>query len=251
VCVDETSDNLNCGHCSNVCPPNEICVNGACGELTGGVVYIGSDFATAPSASQRQVLLNAANLASTSPVRVLSYEQYAQAASEAEVNAILTAPNYVVTHSSSPTVVTQPTFTLQNYGVLLVHDQQLAPHNTLKGLGTSWHTALVNYVANGGIVIFLDGGTSTTGAGAAGEMPALATATTLLQVTAHAKLAAGTQVDLNQKNDAVGVKFLHPFSLSANAVSFTTEAPSTSVAYVVTVAQEAGVGPPVVVHKTF
>jgi hypothetical protein len=137
VCVDLSSDDQNCGHCSNKCPANEICVNGACGQLTGGVVYIGSDFATAPSASQRQVLLNSANLASTSPIRVLSYEQYAQAAAESEVNAILTKPDYVVTHTSAPTAVTMPTFTLQNYGVLLVHDQALAPHNALKGLGAS------------------------------------------------------------------------------------------------------------------
>ncbi len=134
MCVDTTSDSNNCGSCLFVCPPHETCVGSLCGHVTGGVVYIGDDYSVATGGSQAKVLVNAANIAPTFPVNILSYEKYAQFSSINNVNNILPAPTYNITHTNNdPQVV--GTLTIKNFGVFLVHDQTGASSGALATLG--------------------------------------------------------------------------------------------------------------------
>jgi hypothetical protein len=237
-----------------MCPANQTCFNGRCGHINGAVVYIGSDYSTVSVSdlgSPATALTSAVSLVRKNPIKILSYERYAQAASIAEVNSLLPGPQYAVTHTKVDSFV-HDNLVFSSYSILLVHDQAAAPPGALATLGAYWSPALLTFVASGGIVVMLDGGTSSTDAGAGtGEMPDFSTATTLLNVTSHADVAPDTSLDLNAPGDAVGSGLFWPYGSDANSVSLTTEAPSATVVYVVTVDQDGSAGPPVIVHKTF
>ena len=248
VCVDTTASNDNCGRCGNMCPPTELCIGGVCEQPVGNVVYIGSDYTTDAPAEQQRVLTNSVNLAAALSVRVLSYEQYALPAATAQVDQrILAGSQYSFTILTTSTLPAD--FGAQTYGVLLVHDQASAPAGFLGALGDSWSEALSTFVADGGVLVVLDGGSGT------GEMPDFAYQTELLLVTGHAALGspAPTLVD-NKKSDAVSVGLFNTLSFALPEVSLTLdplEIASPDVDEVITIEQETGIGSPVVVHKTF
>ncbi len=254
-CVDPTSDSSNCGGCANVCT-SQICQNSQCvGATTGGIVFIGHDFeTTAPGTTQARVLSNAVFIPQTNPLRVLSYERYADAVAVSRITTILNGVARQLGRTLNLTETINDadipnTLSLQNFDVLLVPDQPTAPAGALGALGPggggNWGVVLASFAQSGGVVVVLDGGTGV------GEMPAFVTGTGLLTITAQAPVAVGTQLQDVARADVEGIGLVSPYAAGANSVSVTTEAAGGDVVYVVVDSNDAGVGPPVVVHKVF
>lgn len=249
VCTDTTTDPGNCGTCGNVCP-SQLCQNSMCvGSTAGGFVYVGHDYLLTPfGTAQAHVLSNAVLIPQASPLRVLSYERYANATAVARVKAIINGAALQVGRAVNVTstqidgdIPSKLLFT--SFQVLVVQDQPSAPTGALATLGAGWAATLATFTQAGGIVVVLDGGTGT------GEMPAFSTGTGLLSVTAHSPLAVGTPLLDVAPGDVVGIGVISPYGAGRNSVTFTTEASSPSVIYVIEDPSDAGPGAPVVVHK--
>ncbi len=251
ACIDVTEDPLNCGACNVVCA-SQLCDNAACvGAASGGIVYIGHDYTTTlPGTAQARVLSNAVFVAESNPLHVMSYERYARAGAISHVDAILNdvarqvgRTLSIVSTMSDNDVPEQ--LVLPNYDVLLVHDQASAPDGVLAALGANWASTLSTFTLGGGVVIVLDGG------GGIGQMPALATASALLNVSAHAPAAVGTPLLVTSHVDFVGNGVISPYGAGQSSVSLTTEANGGNVVYVVEIGGDAGSNAPIVVHKAF
>jgi hypothetical protein len=250
-CIDVTGDPLNCGACNVVCA-SQLCANSRCvGAATGGIVYIGHDYSTTlPGTAQARVLSNAAFTPQANPLHVMSYERYASASAISHVSAILrnvaTQLGRTLNVRSTTNDTDVPTqLALPGYDVLLVHDQASAPDAALAVLGVSWASTLATFTLGGGVVVVLDGG------GGIGQMPAFATATGLLNVTAHFPVSVGTPLDVSSRLDVIGIGVVSPYGAGQSSVSLMTEANGGNVVYVVEIATDAGGGAPVVVHKAF
>ncbi len=245
-CIDVSSDPDNCGSCGHVCASN-ICVAGKCqGEATGDIVYIGHDFISTPTGSaQAKLLTNAILLAPSTPVRVLSYERYADAQATARLKAILVAAQAQTGRAIVVTSTLIDTDVPQKLGanlvdVLLVADQIAAPPTALATLGASWKTSLAPFTHAGGIFVTLDGASGTA------EMPAFETATGALAVTAHTAMAPGSIVQLVAASDALGTGVVSPFATRKSSSHFATEANAGPVVWVVV---DGASSEPHVVHK--
>ncbi len=245
VCIDPTNDPDNCGSCGKVCPSN-ICVAGKCeGSAPGHVVVIGHDYESAPTtfSSQARVLSNATLLPASNPLRVMSYEQYADAKAVSNAESVTLAEakqlgrtiNYVATTSST---TVSSSLEITAYDVLLVHDQMKAPSGTLAQIGSTWATDgnVAAFLHAGGVVIVLTGGTGTA------EMPALATNANLLATNAQTVITGS--LDVLAPADAIGSGVISPYVPKPSTVSLDTESNGGNVVWVV--AQN---GAPVVVHK--
>lgn len=245
VCVDTSSDPDNCGACGHVCPSN-ACSAGKCvGAAPGHVVVIGHDYETAPStfSSQARVLVNATLMPASNPLRVMSYEEYADPAAVKNAEAVVTGEakqlGRTVTFASvSASQTVSSTIDDAGYDVLLVHDQRSAPVGTLAAIGSSWQSDghVAAFLHTGGVVVVLTGG------GGTGEMPALATSAGLLAVTSQSTVTGSLTV--LAPADAVGSGVVSPYVPKPSTVTLATEANGGDVVWVV--GQN---GAPVVVHK--
>ncbi|MDB4997082.1 MAG: Tryptophan synthase alpha chain [Myxococcaceae bacterium] len=245
-CIDVSSDPDNCGTCGHVCASN-ICVAGKCqGEATGDIVYIGHDYISTPSGSaQAKLLTNAVLLAPTTPVRVLSYERYADAQATARLKTILIAAQAqtgraIVLTSTLVDADVPLKLDARLADVLLVPDQVTAPTTVLAALGASWKTSLAPFTHAGGIFITLDGASGTA------EMPDFETATGALAVSTHTVMAPGSIVQLVAASDALGTGVVSPFATRKSSSHFATEANAGPVVWVVV---DGASSEPHVVHK--
>jgi hypothetical protein len=250
-CLDVTGDPLNCGTCNVVCA-SQLCSNGQCmGAASGGIVYIGHDYATTlAGTAQARVLSNAVFVPSSNPLHVMSYERYASATAINHVDTILgnmarQLGRTLVIHSTTSDDEVRDQLALPTYDVLLVHDQGGAADGALATLGGQWAPTLATFALGGGVVVVLDGG------GGVGQMPAFATGTTMLDVSAHRTTAVGTPLFVSSRSDVVGTAVVSPYGAGQSSVSLTTEPNGGNVVYVVEVAGDAGGNAPVVVHKAF
>ncbi len=249
-CIDVTGDPINCGSCNVVCA-SQLCQNSHCvGAASGGVVYIGHDFTTTlAGTAQARVLSNAVFVSSSNPLHVMSYERYASASAIARVDNVLRTVAgqlgrtlSIRSTANDDDVVTQ--LALPAYDVLLIHDQPAAPDGALAALGAAWAGTLSTFALGGGVIVILDGGAGI------GQMPALATGTGLLGVTAHSPIATGTRLLVSSQTDVVGIGVISPYGAGENSVAMTTEPNIGNVVYVVELPGDAG-ALPVVVHKAF
>ncbi len=247
-CIDVSSDPTNCGACGKVCASN-LCVNGVCqGATPGDVVVIGHDYrAGSPGSAQARLLTNAVLIPSSNPLRILSYERYAEAQSVANVKQLVQSAamgrvlQYTVANDA--TLLASPTLA-QSYDVVLVYDQRDGDAATLQAEGASWKPHLATFAAAGGVVVALDGNAGL------GNMPALLTSAGLLDVAAHTSLTPGSRVAVVAPADRVGTLVASPYGTFQRSVSFTSNEPNGGdVVYVTAVDLNPGVGEPVVVHK--
>lgn len=244
-CVDLTNDPLNCGACGKFCPSN-ICSTSKCqGATPGDVVVIGHDYKDAITGmSQVKVLTNAVFIPTSNPLRVLSYEQFADATNVAHVKALIRAAavgrmvNF--TARSTPASLASPLLSTQ-FDVVLIHDLQGGAPATLGAIGATWAVDLGSFAQSGGVIVALDG------AGGMGGMPELLTGAQLLDIAGHTPLATGSFVSVIAPADRVATLVLSPYGAVARSVTFQPNEPNGG--NVVYVAQDLVLGEPVVVHK--
>ncbi|MBI2388821.1 MAG: hypothetical protein HYV09_04310 [Deltaproteobacteria bacterium] len=246
TCTDLEVDPVNCGGCGKTCPTG-LCNGGKCrGARAGHVVIIGHDYVgAAPSLAVGRVVVNAVFLPPKNPVRVLAYEQYADAAAISSVKAILDAGalgsgrTYVKT-TSTTLVDFRDRLRIDDYDVALIFDQPSAPAGALDTVGADMKLSLDSFSRVGGVVVVLDGG------GGVGQMPSYLTSAALLATTGQTTVT-GKALDVVAPGDAVGVGVLTPYSAPSRSVSLTTtEPPSSSL---ITVVSEPTSSKPVVLHR--
>ncbi len=251
TCIDVTSDPDNCGGCGVVCASG-ICAKGACtGATPGHTVVIGHDYASAGVTSEASLLANAVFLPRTNPLRVLSFEQYADTTQMVHVKAILKAAaqssgrTLTLTPETDYTRVPADLVAVPAYDVVLVYDQPNAPTGTLATIGAAWQTSITKFFIGGGDVVVLDGAS-----GAHPEMATLLTSSGLLLTSSEVPIATGTQLLVVASGDAVGNFVVSPYAAQTDTVSFvTSEANGGNVTYVVDELTTGGLVP-VVIHKT-
>ena len=249
VCVDEQDDPNNCGTCAKKCLSN-LCSGGLCQGVTpGDDVIIGHDFATAvPGSAQARVLTNAVFLPTSNPLRVLSFEHYANVTAVANAKMLVTSAAAAQGKAVQITVSTTDSdipskLTITSFDVLLVYDQANATTGTLATLGASWASTLATYLQAGGDVVTLDGAQGTVQ-----EMPQFLSNAGLLAVSAHTTVTPGTALDVVGPANSVGQGVLSPYGAGQDTARFTTsEQNSTTTAYIVI---EPVSGTPVVIQKT-
>jgi hypothetical protein len=249
VCVDEATDPNNCGACGKFCPSG-ICKRGTCkGSTEGDIVVIGHDYNSYLSTlTAPRLVTNAVFLPTTDPVRVLSFERYADPVSVANVKSILNTEASRTGRRVSYTVSTSdgdiPTeLTIASFDVLFVYDQEAAMPGVLGPLGSSWAKTLGVFTGAGGVIVSLDGAAGTTK-----EMPAFDTKAGLLAIGEHTAIASGTPLEVAAPGDAIGHGVSSPYQAEPGSVYFTTSEPNGGdVTYVVEDTTPKAM--PVVVHK--
>lgn len=248
VCVDGQNDPLNCGACGKTCPSN-LCIAGVCqGATPGDVVVIGHDYRFGgPGSAQARVVQNAALIPSSNPVRVLSYEEDADAQAVANVKDVLNANaagrNLAYTVTNDGAALAAPDLVM-GYDVVLVYDQMTASAAKLGAVGAAAAAPLATFAKAGGVVIVLDG------AAGQGNMPTFLTAAGLLDVPSHASIPNGSQIRVVAPADVVATGVLSPYGSFQRSVTFTTNEPNGgNVIWVGRRAVGAALGNPVIVHK--
>lgn len=249
ACVDTTTDELNCGACGNVCA-SAICASSICTGVApkGHIVTIGHAYgATLEATSQARVLANSAFLSIHNPLRILSYEQYAGSASVSNVESIITQVGTTAGRNVAFTALGNAgdlpqRLTRANVDVLIVHDQRTAPVGGLATIGASWSASLATFLADGGVVIVLDGMAGTTR-----EMNLFLTSSTLLTVPTHTALTVGRPLTVVDPLSSIGAGVVSPYGAGTESASYTS--PETQNAATATIVVDPATHEPVVVHK--
>lgn len=251
TCVNESDDPDNCGTCGKICRSG-FCVGGLCtGTTPGDIVVIGYDYHVSnPEVAQASLVANAAFIPTSNPLRILSFEFYADATSVSNVKEILNAQAAALGRQKNQyTVPVSGTavpaeLSIASYDELIVYDQANASPGVLGALGSTWATALTNFTSAGGVVLSLDGAAGTTQ-----EMPVFNTHAGLLAISSHTALPKNTPLVVLAPANVVGSGVVSPFASELDSVYFTTSVPAGgNVTYVVVDPTSDAGQAPVVVH---
>jgi hypothetical protein len=219
-CVNLLRDPNNCGTCGNRCA-SELCFLATCqGSASGNAFIIGHDFQGATGGDAQTILLRNAVFYNrpTSALRLLSFEQYANAAAVANGKSLLAGDT---TYTATITVSVQGTATdiattgLKNEDAVIIWDQPNAPSGTLGTLGTKWAANLAVFQQQGGIVIVLDADQGV------GQMGQFLTNAGILAVTGQGQYPAGSAADDTQSSIAEGMP-VNEYAVQTNTGWFTT-----------------------------
>jgi len=250
VCRNLDTDPVNCGLCNRVCASG-ICASGNCVGASGGdIVVIGHDYGAPETAAQFRVLANAVFITDVQTVRVLSFEQFADAANVSRVKQQLSAyataqgRGTLFTVSNAAADLAAPDL-FAKYQVVLVYDQGSMDSVTANNAGAAAKLALGSFAKSGGTVVALDG------ARGLGNMPAFITQAGLWDVASHALLPAGTgRVSVVSPADVLSKGVVTPYATAARSVSFASNDPASATQIFVGLS---GVSPafgdPVILHK--
>jgi hypothetical protein len=247
VCVDLRNDPFNCGVCDKTCPSN-ICVAGVCqGTTPGHVVVIGHDYSnTFAGSAQTKVLSNAVFLPAKNPLRVLSFEKWADPSTVATVKSMLAAAalgrTLQYTTSNDDADLRSP-LKLSRASVVIIYDQRQMSQSEALAAGPRWAAPLHTFNQEGGTIVVLDG---TDGLG---QMPELLRSARLLDVASHSALTSGSQVTVVAPFDQVGLGVLSPYGVAARSVTFRSNEPAGPHVTFVVRDGLSGLGDPIVVHK--
>ena len=244
VCIAVDSDAANCGACGKICPSN-ICINGECqGATPGDVVLIGHDYTDAFAGSaQTKVLVNTLSIPTTDPIRVLSFEDGADAAAVAQLKNLATASikdrKVKFTRAAAASSLASTSLG-RNYDIVIINDASAVNPVTT---GASWASPLNTFAQKGGVVLAIDLGTSA--------MPQLLSSAGLLTVSGHTRLPVDTHLMVTAAADVVGAQVLSPYAAFGPPVSFQgVPAPSPDFNWVVRVTKpDDTAGDPVVIHR--
>lgn len=252
TCVDTDTDPLNCGQCNKVCV-SLLCQTGTCvGNAAGHLVVIGHDYASPIpfGGAQARVVANAVFIPTKNPLRVFSFEHYAQPAAANRVKGIVSqvaslqgrTVNYTAVNADSDVPAK---LNVIDFDVLVVYDQAQAVGGVLGPLGASWATTLDRFIKQGGTVVILDGE-----AGSPPQMTQFILSAGLLTTFAPTSLPPGMPVFNIAPADAVGSGVVSPYGATPASVRFVTDPPSGTLAHVIVDRSDAGQGAPVVIHRT-
>ncbi len=253
TCVDFQTDPTNCGACNKTCPSG-ICVMALCqGSTPGHTVLIGHDFAgVSASTSPAKLLTNAVFIPSTNPLRVLSYEQYANATAVANVkadintSAVMRGRTVKYTVANVAAALAAPGLE-SKFDVVLVYDQAGITLAQAAADGAADAAALLQFSKAGGVVVVLDG------ANGVDAMPTWISSAGLVSLASDTFLPApATRGTVVAPGDVVGSLTVSPYAVSVRSVSFqSNEANGGNVTYVVEAGTPPGpFGDPIVIHKT-
>ncbi len=252
TCVDLNSDPSNCGICNKDCPSG-ACQAGACvGVQTGDFVAICMNY-RALAGTQTTILLGKAMfLPAVATVRILAYDQYADAAAAQQVDATLKVAatqylgrQFTMTRVSNSTDV-RTLLTKSNYDAFLVYEQPNAPPGELSTIGSLWASPLASFTYVGGTIVVLDGGQGVR------EMTQLLTSTRLFPVNDEVGISASTYLYRPASTDALATGLTTQFPCQNDTCAFETPVtPDATTSFVVTEPlNDAGLERPVVVHTT-
>ncbi len=229
-CVDLLRDPNNCGTCGNRCA-SELCFLATCqGSLPGNAFIIGHDFLGATGGEEQTKLLRTAVFYNgpTAPLRLLSFEQYANPSAVANGKSLITSDT---SYTATITVSVQGTATdiattgLKNEDAVIIWDQPNAPSGTLATLGTKWAANLAVFQQQGGIVIVLDADQGV------GQMPQFLTNAAILAVTGHTVYPAGSSASDTGGSIAAGMTSV--YAVQTNTAWFTTSETASSTTFFV------------------
>jgi hypothetical protein len=210
VCVDLSTDPLNCGHCGRVCPSG-ICTQSMCvGDIAGHIVAIGHDYTSSDPAMER-VFGNALALSTPADVRI---GWWRGDASTASANGARTAAHkglHQLARNGSDVTLTQvDDASLAEIDALVV-DAQTGDVNAAHATGAAWKDPLAKFLASGRVVIVLEGD--------AGVGYALAAGAGLYTVAAPVD-ATNQFATVANAADAVALQVASPYLAKASSVCF-------------------------------
>ena len=178
-----------------------------------------SDPTLTDAAAQVTMLGNAIFQSVATTVRVLAYDEFADAATVTRIESWLATTAtargkaVIITKASSWTDL-PPELTVQQQQVFLVYDQVRAAANQMATTGTFWNAPMSAFAKGGGIIVALDGGS-------AGSMKDFLTNGSLLAVTGETDVS-GTQLRVDAPTDVVGQNLPNVFASKRATVAFTT-----------------------------
>jgi len=192
------------------------------GKGFGHEIVIGMDYADntlAPSSDQVTLLANSVLFGNSAAVRVLSYDEFADAAMVAKIQMWLAAAaatnrRTVAFTKAGPWTSVPPQLAVANYQIFLIYDQSRAEVGEMETAGTFLNHAMEAFAQGGGVIVALDGGTT-------GRMRDLLTHGGLLQVLEESNVA-GTQLKLEAPTDFIALNLHDVFLAKANTIAFTT-----------------------------
>ncbi len=156
-CLDVTNDPLNCGACDHVCPSGVCALDHCLGGVPGHIVAIGHDYQAANGAMVR-VVGNAVTLGLHHDVGVAQLHGTAVSASIAGAAAAIDSSLSVLGRPWHPVAMPDAATATAFAAVdVLVVDAQTGDGDAAQSAGATWQPAIDTLLANGGVVVVLEG----------------------------------------------------------------------------------------------
>jgi hypothetical protein len=208
--ADTATDPDNCGACGVVCASG-VCTDGMCaGTIDGHIVAIGHDY-TSWDGAMAHVLADAVGLGHSADLRVALLAGTATAPSLAGTAMALASAMAPTGRAWNTSVASGPA-DLAGADVLLVAAQTGDDASALAE-GMQWQTPLASFVANGGVVVVLegDGGVSWRFAAGAG-----------LYTFGPPTDATGELATIVAPTDATTIGVITPYLAESSSVAYQT-----------------------------